>query len=280
MSVFISYSHRDKGFVDKLSLALLDENIKIWRDEHKMSPGDSVTGKIRHAIDRASFLCVVLSESAVASKWVQLEIDAGLLSESESSGLTIVPLLLQDCEIPQPLSDRVYVDFRGDFGSGLSKLLALVKRRYEARDSSGSTEDAEYFLYFASEEGWVEGLYSLELDVVSFDREERFCLLTQVRFRGNELATAEGLRQRGIRSPRAHILRACADEFDRETSRVKVSARQPAQGRFQIESLDGLVFEAAVQVKMLGDRSGDTALFNLGALLSQVHSATHPADEN
>ena len=35
MSVFISYSHADQAFVDKLSLRLLNENIKVWRDEYK-----------------------------------------------------------------------------------------------------------------------------------------------------------------------------------------------------------------------------------------------------
>src|SRR5436309_1212261 len=119
MTVFISYSHQDKAFVDRLSLALLDRNINMWRDEYKMVPGDVLTDKIRGAIERASFLCIALSESAVASQWVQREIDAGLLRESEVSGLTIVPLIVGDCAIPEPLR----TGFSSTFARGSMKHL-------------------------------------------------------------------------------------------------------------------------------------------------------------
>jgi hypothetical protein len=46
MSVFISYSHADQDFVDSLSLRLLNENIKVWRDEYKLSAGESLTARI------------------------------------------------------------------------------------------------------------------------------------------------------------------------------------------------------------------------------------------
>jgi hypothetical protein len=56
MSVFISNSHEDQDFVDKLSLRVLNENIKVWRDEYKLSAGDSLTARIGEAIGSASFL--------------------------------------------------------------------------------------------------------------------------------------------------------------------------------------------------------------------------------
>jgi hypothetical protein len=39
MSVFISYSHADQDFVDRLSLRLLNENIKVWRDSTSSPQG-------------------------------------------------------------------------------------------------------------------------------------------------------------------------------------------------------------------------------------------------
>ena len=40
MSVFISYSRKDADFVDKLSYALIENNVKVWKDDMKMVAGD------------------------------------------------------------------------------------------------------------------------------------------------------------------------------------------------------------------------------------------------
>ena len=40
MSVFISYSTKDKDFVDKLSIELVKKRIHVWLDKWAMKPGD------------------------------------------------------------------------------------------------------------------------------------------------------------------------------------------------------------------------------------------------
>ena len=46
MRVFISYSHSDKEFVDKLAMNLVKSNIPIWLDRWELKVGDSITQKI------------------------------------------------------------------------------------------------------------------------------------------------------------------------------------------------------------------------------------------
>jgi hypothetical protein len=275
MSVFISYSHADQEFVDKLSLRLLNENIKVWRDEYKLSGGDSLTVRIGAAIEQASFLCVVISDSALSSTWVDREIQAGLLRESKSASLVIIPLLLKDVLIPEPLRDRLWIDFRKDIEAGMARLLAVVRREGAADSVAGTTEDASYLFYYGTEGGWVDGRYDLAVDVVSVDHEERFCLLTQIRFRGNDAATAEGMRKRDINSYKTYILRACAREFEARPARAEVRPDRPARGKFFIESEDGaLRFDARTEVKMLGAHRGETVVFNIGALFAQICAAS------
>jgi hypothetical protein len=278
MSVFISYSHADSDFVDRLSLRLLNENVKVWRDEYKLSGGDSLTVRIRDAIEKASFLCVVVSDSALTSDWVKREIEAGLLRESATKGLVIVPLLLKDVPIPEALRDRLWVDFRHDIDEGMERLLNLVRRKYTDKASAGTTQDASYFIYYATEDGWVDSRYDLVIDVVSFDREESFCVLTQIRFRGNEAATQDKLTEWNIGSLKTYkeyVLRECAREFDAHPARITVRADRPARGRFFIESNDGkLRFEAHQEIKMLGANRGETTVFNFGALFRQICAAS------
>jgi hypothetical protein len=253
----------------------LNENIKVWRDEYKLSGGDSLTVRIGAAIEQASFLCVVVSDSALSSTWVDREIKAGLLRESKSASLVIIPLLLKDVLIPEPLRDRLWIDFRQDIEVGMARLLNVVRRRGAADSVAGTTEDANYFFYYGAEGGWVDGRYDLALDVVSVDHEERFCLLTQAQFRGNDAATEEGLRKRDMDSYKTYILRACAREFEAVPARVQVRSDQPARGKFFIESADGaLRFDARTEVKMLGTHRGETVVFNIGALFAQICAAS------
>ena len=47
MPVFISYSHDNKNFVDKLALQLVHRNVNVWVDRWELSIGDSVIDKVQ-----------------------------------------------------------------------------------------------------------------------------------------------------------------------------------------------------------------------------------------
>ena len=77
-----------------------------------------------------------------------------LWRESQAIGFGIIPLLIEDADIPEVLQDRLWIDFRDGFDPGLSRLLGVIRRRTSQTDGkSGSSEDADYFLYYATEEG-------------------------------------------------------------------------------------------------------------------------------
>ena len=63
MPVFISYSHADKEFVDKLAIELIKRNVHIWLDRWEIQVGDSLLSKVQEAITGASALLVVLSKA-------------------------------------------------------------------------------------------------------------------------------------------------------------------------------------------------------------------------
>lgn len=271
MTVFISYSREDQAFVDRLSIELLNHNVKVWRDEYKLSAGDSLTQRIHSGIDQASFLCVVISDSALASEWVKKEIAAGLLREQERSGFTIVPLLIEPVSVPEPLRDYLWIDFTQGYDAGIRRLLALLERKYAAEGSGGAAEDEDYFLFWGTEEGYVDEQYDLLIEIVSLDREERFCILTRVQFRGNEEATEEGFRSRQIDRPKDYLFQMLAAEFAENPARVQVHADKPARATFSVTSEDGaLEFTVRAEVKMLGASEGVSTVFNFGALFNQI----------
>jgi hypothetical protein len=129
--VFVSHSGKDKPFVRKLVEALKKHLLDIWVDEHEIKVGDSLMVKISGALKDVDYLVIVLSQASVSSRWVEQELNAALTNHISGKGI-VLPVLLEDCELPMLLRDRLYVDFRADFNVGLQALLAALEHEGES----------------------------------------------------------------------------------------------------------------------------------------------------
>jgi hypothetical protein len=130
-SVFLSHSHADNAFCRKLANDLRRSGVKVWLDEAEMQVGDSLIEKIFPAINEMQFLAAVLSKTSVRSKWVKKELAIAMTQEIESKRVKVLPLLLEDCEIPASLQDKIYADFRrpANYGKELAKAIKRVTSR-------------------------------------------------------------------------------------------------------------------------------------------------------
>lgn len=127
--VFISHSHQDKPFVERLLKDLLDANLNVWLDKQELAPGDSVIEKVSHGLRNSDYLVAVLSRSSIKSKWVQAELNAVLSNQlSGKSGTAILPVLIDDVDIPILLRDILYADFRDDYKQGVSSLIKAFRQ--------------------------------------------------------------------------------------------------------------------------------------------------------
>ena len=86
--IFISYSHKDKKYVEKLEQKLIDEGFNVWID-HRIDYGSRWTEAIENAIDSCSAYIVVMSNDAKESPWVQRE-----MIHAEKRRKPFFPLLL------------------------------------------------------------------------------------------------------------------------------------------------------------------------------------------
>lgn len=74
-TIFFSYSHADKKFVNKFIHDLEErEDISIWYDEAEINVGDSLIKKIYEGLYQSDYLGVILSRNSINSKWVQKEL--------------------------------------------------------------------------------------------------------------------------------------------------------------------------------------------------------------
>lgn len=93
--LFISYSHTDAPFIDRLEILLKGKGVRFWRDVHH-----STAGRLERQIDRAirhnPTVLLVLSERSVRSDWVEDEARLARKLELETGRDVLCPVALDD----------------------------------------------------------------------------------------------------------------------------------------------------------------------------------------
>jgi hypothetical protein len=104
--VFLSYSSKDHHFAELATLKLQAANISVWKDRDQLRAGRNWRDGIERGIADSIAVLVALSESSVASPYVTFEWAYGL-----GKSKTLVPLKLEECEVPPRLEPIQYLDF-------------------------------------------------------------------------------------------------------------------------------------------------------------------------
>ncbi|XP_063423306.1 uncharacterized protein LOC134707475 [Mytilus trossulus] len=126
---FVSHSHIDGNWVDNIFLRHLeskfDESDVAFRGciaDRDFTPGISVLDNILAAIGESNKVILVISESFVSSNWCQYEADQAVIRSLNSKNVNcVIPVLLEDCDIPDKIAHLNYVnlsedtDFRQEF---------------------------------------------------------------------------------------------------------------------------------------------------------------------
>jgi hypothetical protein len=93
--LFISYSHGDGAFVDKLENHLNRKGIRFWRDIHEAKAGRLET-QVDRAIHQASTVLLILSEHSIRSDWVEHEVRTARAREKEMKRDVLCPVALDE----------------------------------------------------------------------------------------------------------------------------------------------------------------------------------------
>lgn len=121
--IFISYSHHDRGFVERLVNDLKAAGLSVWWDELEIKVGHSIIKKVSEGIGKSAFLAVALSPKSVKSDFVQHELESALIRQLSGKKIRVLPLLISDCKIPTFLQVLKWADFRKSYESGFRELL-------------------------------------------------------------------------------------------------------------------------------------------------------------
>jgi hypothetical protein len=111
--VFLCHSSGDKERVRHLYRRLMADRVRCWFDEDDLMPGQDWEFEIGKAIRRSGFVLACLSNSSTTKRgFVQKELRIALdVADEQPEGSTfIIPVRLEDCEIPDRLKRWQSVD--------------------------------------------------------------------------------------------------------------------------------------------------------------------------
>jgi hypothetical protein len=121
--------------VERIVQRLNQAKVQTFYDEDSIGVGMNLKSTIRKAISSVGYVLVCLSPSAVESKWVRQEI-AWAIEEVSRLGLVddddfILPVRIKPFEAGEELAfliDKHYADIAADFETGITEILAAVRR--------------------------------------------------------------------------------------------------------------------------------------------------------
>lgn len=127
--VFISHASEDKGrFVVDFARRLREKGVDAWLDQWEMKPGDSIVDKIfEQGLKEAQAVIVVLSQVSVQKPWVREELNASVVSRI-SKGTKLIPVVIDDCNVPESLCSTVWqkVDDLNSYDLSMQRILAAI----------------------------------------------------------------------------------------------------------------------------------------------------------
>ena len=100
-NLFISYSHKDKDWLDKVLTHLKPlhryyDNLNTWNDEEIMA-SDIWKEEIDKALNRATIAILLVSPDFLASDFINNEELQPLLDKALNDGTKIMPIIVRPC---------------------------------------------------------------------------------------------------------------------------------------------------------------------------------------
>lgn len=115
LRIFLCHASQDKPVVRSLYQCLLNEGwIDPWLDEERLLPGMDWDMEIEKAVEATDVVIVCLSNKSVSKEgYIQRELKfvLDIALEKPEGTIFVIPLRLDDCQVPRRLRAWQYVDY-------------------------------------------------------------------------------------------------------------------------------------------------------------------------
>lgn len=130
LKIFLCHSSADKPVVKQLHDLLLKHGAAPWLDAEQLLPGQDWNLEINKALDVSDAILICLSRNSVDKEgYVQREVRIALdrALEMPEGRIFLIPVRLEECELPSRLRSYQYVDLFAE--NGVEKLIKSLNIR-------------------------------------------------------------------------------------------------------------------------------------------------------
>jgi small GTP-binding protein len=99
----------------------------VWLDAWVIQPGDPISLKIQHGLEQSRTLLMCMSQAYFDSEWTTLEHHTLLFRDPMNAHRRFIPLLIEDCTMPDIIAQFAYIDWRTRSGEAYGKLLTSCR---------------------------------------------------------------------------------------------------------------------------------------------------------
>ena len=124
--IFISHSSRDKAAALRLATTLNFCTLDVWLDDWELEVGQSLTDEIAKAMGDSRFIAILITENYNKTVWTKTEYKKALAREQKEGRNVMLPLIIGEAEIPDFIEDKIYIDLRKDYFSGITNLVGMI----------------------------------------------------------------------------------------------------------------------------------------------------------
>jgi len=120
---FISYSRKDKDFAIEFAREMKSAGYSVWLDQLDIPTGARWDDQVEKALRECEVFLIILTPASVSSENVKDEIGYAI-----DHGKRIMPILLENCDVPFRLRRFQYVDFTNvEFNEGIKRAKQLLE---------------------------------------------------------------------------------------------------------------------------------------------------------
>lgn len=126
--VFLSYSYSDRDKALRIADILKSRtDLEIIIDYKDVSYEKNIFDEIRYSFESSDFVIILLSKSLFSSSSLNFEYTQEFLSNARQRKISLLPILIEKCDIPSDFLEFEIFNLAVDFERGFDKLLQRIK---------------------------------------------------------------------------------------------------------------------------------------------------------
>lgn len=145
--IFLSYSYADKQKAMLLDSRLQNIGFDIITDYKDISYGNKIFDEVKYLFQSSDFVLVLLSKSLFQSEYFHFEYTQEFFQETRQRKITVIPVLIEKCNIPSDFLEYEIFNLTTDFDKGIDKLLRRIKTIPEISFDNLNHLDFEELIY-------------------------------------------------------------------------------------------------------------------------------------